>query len=99
MKRIAMYFAAAVQGQAPIIVTLNLRHFRREHLEAWGVRAVHPQSFLSEIFQQEQPMVITKLERQAADRRRSLPQLLEILSATVPEFVAIISTALSRRHG
>src|SRR5437016_6016458 len=28
--------AAAVRGAAPIIVTLNLRHFKPEHLEPWG---------------------------------------------------------------
>ena len=31
--------AVAVHGEAPIILTLNLRHFRPEHLEPWGVRA------------------------------------------------------------
>ncbi len=35
--------AAAVHGEASIIVTLNLRHFRPEHLATWGVRALHPQ--------------------------------------------------------
>src|SRR5689334_19905092 len=39
------------------MVTLNLRHFRPEHLATWGVRALHPQSFLSEIFSQEQELV------------------------------------------
>ncbi len=42
--------AAAVHGEAAIILTLNLRHFRPEHLAMWGVRVVHPQSFLIEIF-------------------------------------------------
>ncbi len=41
MKRIAMCLAAAVHCKAPIIVTFNLRHFRPEHLDPWGVRAVH----------------------------------------------------------
>jgi len=85
--------AAAVHGEAPVIVTFNLRHFRPEHLEAWGVRALHPQSFLREIFREEQPLVIAKLEQQAADRGRTLHQLLDILSATVPEFVARVSEA------
>jgi predicted nucleic acid-binding protein len=89
--------AAAVHGRAPIIVTFNLRHFRSQHLEPWGVRALHPQSFLSEIFRQEQAVVMTKLEQQAADRGRNLRQLLDILNATVPEFVAIISAAIPRR--
>ncbi len=88
--------AAAVHGQAPIIVTFNLRHFRREHLEPWGIRALHPQSFPIEIVRQEESVVMTKLEQQAADRRRSLRELLDILSATVPDFVAIVSAAISR---
>ena len=85
--------AAAVHGQAHIILTFNLRHFRREHLEPWGVRVMHPQAFLIEIFRQEQSAVKAKLEQQAADRGRSLRQLLDILSRTVPDFVAIVSTA------
>jgi hypothetical protein len=40
--------AAAVHGDAPIIMTLNLRHFKPEHLEPWGIVALHPQSFLIE---------------------------------------------------
>ena len=89
--------AAAVRGEALIIVTFNLRHFRPEHLEAWGVRALHPQSFLIEIFRQEQSVVMTKLEQQAADRGRSIRQLLDILSATVPEFAALVSDAAPRK--
>ncbi len=89
--------AAAVHGQVPIIVTFNLRHFGHEHLEPWGVRALHPQSFLKEIFRQEQSLVVAKLEQQAADRRRTLRQLLDVLNATVPDFVAIISAAVSRK--
>ncbi|MBI3279415.1 MAG: PIN domain-containing protein [Acidobacteria bacterium] len=74
--------AAAAHGKAPFIVTFNLRHFGREHLEPWGIRALHPQSFLIEIFRQEQSLVMTKLEQQAADRWRTLRELLDILSAT-----------------
>ena len=32
--------AAAVRGEAAIILTLNLRHFRPEHLAMWGIRAL-----------------------------------------------------------
>ena len=83
--------AAAVCGDAQIIVTFNLRHFMPENLEPWGIRALHPQSFLIELVRQEHALVLTKLEQQAADRGRSLRQLLDILSATVPDFVAVIS--------
>jgi predicted nucleic acid-binding protein len=87
--------AAAVHGKAPIIVTFNLRHFRPEHLEPWGIRALHPQSFLIEIFRQEQALVTMKLEQQAGDRGRSLRQLLDILNATVPDFVTLFSGPVS----
>ena len=89
--------AAAVHGGAPIILTLNLRHFRPEHLATWGVRALHPQSFLIELFRQEQAVVLTKLEQQAADRGRRLGQLLDILNATVPDFVAVVFAATSKQ--
>jgi hypothetical protein len=53
--------AAAVHAAAETIVTLNLRHFMPEHLQPWGVAALHPQSFLIEIFRQEQPLVMENL--------------------------------------
>ena len=62
-------------------------------MEPWGIRALHPQLFLIEIFRQEQTLVMTKLEQQAGDRGRSLRQLLDILSATVPDFVEFVSGA------
>ena len=89
--------AAAVHGGAPLIITFNLRHFRPEHVSPWNIVALHPQAFLIEMFRQEQEVVITKLEQQAADRGRSLPDLLGILNATVPEFVALVSRAESRQ--
>jgi len=89
--------AAAVHGGAPIIMTLNLRHFKPEHLEPWGISALHPQSFLIELYRQEQALVVTKLEQQAVDRCRSLSQLLNILSATVPKFSALVSDGVSRK--
>lgn len=84
--------AAAVSCGASIIVTLNLRHFRKEHLEPWGVVALHPASFLSALYHQEPAIVMTKLREQAADRSRSLPELFKILGRTVPGFVELISS-------
>jgi hypothetical protein len=89
--------AAAVHGEVPIIITLNLRHFRPEDLEPWGITALHPQSFLIAIFRQENELVTAKLEEQAADRGRTLRQLLNILRATVPDFVSLVSDAISRK--
>ena len=87
--------AAAVQANAPLIVTFNLRHFRPEHLAPRGVLAIHPQSFLVEIYRQEPPFVLTKLRQQAGDRGRSLQHLLDILATTVPDFANAVSVGVS----
>jgi hypothetical protein len=39
-----------------------------------------------------------KLEQPATDRRRSLRQLLDVLNAAVPDFVATVSAFLSREQ-
>jgi len=88
--------AAAVSCGASIIVTLNLRHFQKTHLEPWGVVALHPASFLGTLCRQHPRVVMTKLREQAADRGRSLAELLKILGKTVPEFVDLISPMRSR---
>jgi hypothetical protein len=88
--------AAAAQCGASVIVTFNLRHFQPEHVSRWGVVAMHPQSFLIAIFQQEPEIVTAKLEQQAVDRGRNLGQLLEVLKATVPDFVALVARSERR---
>ena len=84
--------AAAVHASAPVIVTFNLRHFGPEHASQWGVTAVHPESFLTDLFAQDPDLVQTKLEAQASDRGRRVTQLLSTLGATVPDFVALASS-------
>jgi hypothetical protein len=84
--------AAAVSCGAGIIVTSNLRHFQKTHLGKWGVVALHPAAFLGVLHRQDPAIVMAKLRQQAADRGRSLPELLRILGKTVPEFVDLISS-------
>jgi hypothetical protein len=88
--------AAAARCGASVIVTFNLRHFQPEHVGRLGVVAMHPQSFLIAMFQQEPEIVTAKLEQQAVDRGRSLGQLLELLKATVPDFVALVAGSTRR---
>ena len=81
--------AAAVHGKAAIILTLNLKHFRSEHLSVWGVQALHPQTFFIDLYREDPAIVMAKLERQAADRSRPLAKLPEILSLTAPDLSAM----------
>ncbi len=84
--------AAAVHGGVEAIVTFNLRHFDPRHLKPWGIRAIHPEVFLIEIFQFEPSLTRMKLEQQALDRSRTLKQLLDILRSTVPAFVSLVES-------
>jgi len=87
--------AAAVHAGTPLIVTLNLRHFGKEHLSPWGIDAIHPQAFLRGLYQTDPVLVAAKLEQQATDRGRSLSALLDILGATVPDFVQLLRATLT----
>ena len=58
---------------------------------------MQPYSFLIEIFRQEESTVMAKLEQQAADRGRTLLQLLDIPKATAPGFVPTVSAANLKR--
>ncbi len=42
--------AAAIRCRAQVIVTFNEKDFPQESLNAWGVRAQHPDEFLLELF-------------------------------------------------
>ena len=42
--------AAAIHAGAATIVTFNLRDFQSTDLEPWGVRVLHPQDFLIELW-------------------------------------------------
>jgi hypothetical protein len=52
---------------------------------------------LIEIFRQKEVVVMTKLEQQAVNRGPHLAATSRYISATVSEFVAVISAAISRK--
>ena len=83
--------AAAIRSGSSVILTFNLKHFRPEHLEPWGIVALHPDVFLLELYRKAPALVIDKLHLLATETNRSLPQLLAILSKTVPVFASAIS--------
>jgi hypothetical protein len=70
----------------------NPRHFRKEHLARWGVVAFHAASLLAALYQRQPGTLTAKLREQAADRSRSLAELLGILVKTVPKFVELVSS-------
>ncbi len=81
--------AAAVAAGAEIIVTRNLRHFRKLPND---LIAMSPDDFLVKLVELQPEEVIEALTKQAASYRKpkaSLMELLEWLSAQVPRFAAV----------
>lgn len=60
--------AAAIKGQAEGIITFNLKDFPEESLSPLGLCAIHPDMFLSDMFELDPSRAILAAQRQ----RRSL---------------------------
>lgn len=88
--------AAAIRGHAQAIITYNLKDFPPESLVAFGVKAIHPDEFLSDMFELNPGQVA-----QAAHRHRrslknppfSAEEYLESLQKQkLPNFVSLLRT-------
>ncbi len=78
--------AAAIRGQAQLIVTFNLRHFGKEHLDPWDIRADHPQDYLITLYEMHPASVLQRLHEISDLREQELKDTLDHLSKSVPAF-------------
>jgi predicted nucleic acid-binding protein len=78
--------AAAIKCNAELIVTSNLRHFRKEQMEPWHIEAADPDSYLLTLYTMEPGLLVSKIESIA--RRRNLePEIcLSRMAASLPAF-------------
>lgn len=78
--------AAAIRGACLLIITFNLKHFPREALEPWHVRAIHPQDYLLVLYEMEPKQVIACLGEIAGKRKLEVQDVLIRLGKTIPAF-------------
>lgn len=92
--------AAAVESDAQVIVTSNLRHFPPEACEPHHIDVQDPDEFLDYAFELDPERVIAAIAYQAAKRQRpvtSFGELLDILADRgLPAFTTSIRTHLSQ---
>ncbi|MDZ7755087.1 hypothetical protein [Rhodohalobacter sp.] len=55
--------AAAVREKLDIIITFNLKDFKSNDLDKWGVKAMHPQDYLLTLYSMNPQVVIMKLNQ------------------------------------
>jgi len=53
--------AAAVKGHVPVIVTFNLKDFPESALAPWGIKVVHPEEYLLNLYEMHPAVVMGKL--------------------------------------
>lgn len=83
--------AAALTGRAQLIVTFNLKDFASEHLECWGIEALHPQDYLITLFEMKAELLISRLHEAAAKQGQTPAQRLKKLSVALPRFTECVA--------
>ena len=86
--------AAAIRAKVETIVTMNVKHFKPEDLEPWGVTASHPGDYLKVLYDLDEGVVVSVLHRMAELRGKSISDMLSRLSAAVPTFTAYVASDL-----
>lgn len=86
--------AAALVGKAQLIVTFNLKDFKSEHLEKWGIEAQHPQEYLITLYEMKPELVISRLYDAGAKHGQTPQQRLAKLSGTIPRFVSYVAEGM-----
>ncbi len=82
--------AAAVRGQANAIITRNTKHFPETCLEEYGLLCQTPDDFLVHQFHLNSPLVIDKLDQQAAVIRKTRNDLIAKLKRDTPQFSELL---------
>jgi len=88
--------AAAIQVEAPTIVTVNLKDFPSASLAPFAIEVNHPDMFLDRLWNAHPIALVNLLRAQAAAKTRppqAVEQLLDILAIHVPRFVAHVRPA------
>jgi hypothetical protein len=73
--------AAAIQAEADLIVTMNLKHFPAKTLATHGLEPIHPDAFVMRLLEIDSSLVLTAIRRQRAALSRpalSVAELLEV---------------------
>jgi predicted nucleic acid-binding protein len=82
--------AAAVRGQANAIITSNTKHFPQDCIEEYGLLCQSPDDFLIHQFHLNPPLVVDKIDQQAAVRRKTRTELINTLQKVTPQFADLL---------
>jgi predicted nucleic acid-binding protein len=91
--------AAAVRGDAAVIVTANIKDFPSDALKPYDIDAVHPDDFLLDQLDLYPARTLRCLREQIADYRKpevTAQEFIERFARTAPRFADEVRSALRR---
>ena len=88
--------AAAIRGQASVIVTFNLSDFPPDALRAYGMEVQHPDDFVSHLLDLDEVTVVEAVRRQRESLRHPIKTADELLSTL--EQLGLAQTAARLRR-
>ena len=86
--------AAARYESVHTILTANLKHFRPEALEPWGVAATHPSDYLQTLYEHRPELVVGRLDDIARSRSETRAATLARLKKLVPGFALQVADGM-----
>lgn len=73
--------AAAICSNAEIVVTFNLKDFPLQYLNNFGIEALHPDDFITDLFDLNQALVLAAVNKQRRNMRKPPKSVDEYLDA------------------
>ncbi|HSM84559.1 MAG TPA: PIN domain-containing protein, partial [Candidatus Limnocylindrales bacterium] len=86
--------SCAVKGQANAIITNNVKDFPSECLEEFGILCQTPDEFLGHQFHLNPPLILDKLDQQAAAIGKPREYIICRLKTVTPQFCNLLEQAI-----
>ena len=78
--------AAAIHSKTETIVTFNVKDFKPEALDPWGINVMHPGDYLKVLYDHDPASVTNALHSMAAKAKRTVPEMLGRLAWYIQQF-------------
>ncbi|UMB77216.1 PIN domain-containing protein [Dickeya fangzhongdai] len=90
--------AAAIRSNAEIIVTFNLKDFPHPEIDNFGIEALHPDDFITDLLDLNQALVLSAVSRQRHSMRKPPKSVDEYLDALLRQSLPQTVKELSKFH-
>jgi len=90
--------AAAIGSNAEIVVTFSLKDFPQQNLNNFGIEAMHPDDFITDLFDLNQALVLAAVNKQRRNMRKPPKSVEEYLDALLRQGLPQLVKELSKFH-